>query len=91
MPILYGYSFLHAFDRRPYAVHEQVKIIQDFLEVYIYIYILSEQSKNLVAVANSDGFFFFSLSMSKCENVKSGAMQASKSSRMQRKAWRNWL
>lgn len=37
MSILYGYSFLHAFDRRPYAVHEQVKIIQDFLEVYIYI------------------------------------------------------
>lgn len=26
-------SFLQAFDRRPWAVNEQIKIIQDFLDV----------------------------------------------------------
>lgn len=29
----YQFSFLQAFDRRPWTVNEQIKIIQDFLDV----------------------------------------------------------
>jgi hypothetical protein len=31
-------SFLQAFDRRPWTVNEQIKIIQDFLDVSDVIY-----------------------------------------------------
>lgn len=37
-------SFLQAFDRRPWTVNEQIKIIQDFLDVMMTICIIDKNN-----------------------------------------------
>lgn len=44
MAHLFFVSFLQAFDRRPWTVNEQVKIIQDFLDVMMTICIIDKNN-----------------------------------------------
>jgi hypothetical protein len=78
------FSFLQAFDRRPWTVNEQIKIIQDFLDVSADTIIANAFKYRYSSMCLNSSF------MEKCRSVMSGRIQAIKNLKMQRKAWRSW-
>jgi hypothetical protein len=77
-------SFLKEFTKRQWSVGEQIRVINDFLDVWRVI----SQAIHAYKVADTA---LPSLFRSKCARMRCGKAAARKSLTMQWKPWRNWL
>lgn len=77
LPLNFLISFLSNFAKRTFTVSDQVKIINDFLNV------------SGTSFPSSSNVLYFSLSSNPCESRKSGRMLPTPSSITRWRAWRN--